>query len=322
MSSLGGKNRGAKVFSLIKYGERFLKNGVVKKSKSKGLFKISAVFMMVLFSFVVIGCGNYAKDMEHEITVISREEGSGTRGAFVNLVGTTKKNSSGKNIDYTTLAADITNSTAVMLTGVEHNKNAIGYISFGSMKDTVKALKIDGVSLTPKNIADKKYRIVRNLSLVVKDDLTGVEKDFINFIFSKQGQNIITKYSYIPARKEPMEYKLKKQVGKIVIVGSSSVSPIIEKLAEAYKETHHDVEIELQTSDSTTGINSTLQGVADIGMSSRDLKDSEKSLKEIVVALDAIAVIVNKENLVDDMKLDDLKAIYMGDKTSWKEITK
>ncbi len=255
------------------------------------------------------------------ITVISREEGSGTRGAFIELFGVEEKDSSGKKVDHTIETADQTNSTGVMLTSVAQNDSAIGYVSLGSLNDTVKALKIDGVAATVANIENKTYTISRPFNIATKSTVSAVAQDFIDFILSADGQKVITDNGYIAASKDAA-YSGSKPSGKIVVAGSSSVSPVMEKLIEAYGKVNPNANIDLQTSDSTTGMNSAIEGVCDIGMASRALKDSETSagLTATVIATDGIAVIVNKSNTTDGLTKDQVKGIYTGTITDWSEI--
>lgn len=251
------------------------------------------------------------------ISVISREDGSGTRGAFIELFGIEQKNSAGKKVDYTTDEATITNSTAVMLTSVASDKYAIGYVSLGSLNNSVKALKIDGADATVANIKNGSYKISRPFNIAVKDNLSAAAQDFVNYIMSSDGQKVIEANKYIKV--SDASFKSTQAGGKVVVAGSSSVSPVMEKLIESYKAVNPNAKIELQTSDSTTGVTNTASGTCDIGMASRALKDSEKAkgLKEITIAIDGIAVIVNKENEMNDAAKDFIRDIYVGKITKW-----
>ncbi len=251
------------------------------------------------------------------ISVISREDGSGTRGAFIELFGIEQKNSAGKKVDYTTDEATITNSTAVMLTSVASDKYAIGYVSLGSLNNSVKALKIDGADATVANIKNGSYKISRPFNIAVKDNLSAAAQDFVNYIMSKDGQKVIEANKYIKV--SDASFKSTQAGGKVVVAGSSSVSPVMEKLIESYKAVNPNAKIELQTSDSTTGVTNAASGTCDIGMASRALKDSEKAkgLKEITIAIDGIAVIVNKENEMNDAAKDFIRDIYVGKITKW-----
>ena len=251
------------------------------------------------------------------ISVISREDGSGTRGAFIELFGIEQKNSAGKKVDYTTDEATITNSTAVMLTSVASDKYAIGYVSLGSLNNSVKALKIDGADATIANIKNGSYKISRPFNIAVKDNLSAAAQDFVNYILSKDGQKVIEANKYIKV--SDASFKSTQAGGKVVVAGSSSVSPVMEKLIESYKAVNPNAKIELQTSDSTTGVTNAASGTCDIGMASRALKDSEKAkgLKEITIAIDGIAVIVNKENEMNDAAKDFIRDIYVGKITKW-----
>ncbi len=251
------------------------------------------------------------------ISVISREDGSGTRGAFIELFGIEQKNSAGKKVDYTTDEATITNSTAVMLTSVASDKYAIGYVSLGSLNNSVKALKIDGADATVANIKNGSYKISRPFNIAVKDNLSAAAQDFVNYIMSSDGQKVIEANKYIKVSEA--SFKSTQAGGKVVVAGSSSVSPVMEKLIESYKAVNPNAKIELQTSDSTTGVTNAASGTCDIGMASRALKDSEKAkgLKEITIAIDGIAVIVNKENEMNDASKDFIRDIYVGKITKW-----
>lgn len=255
------------------------------------------------------------------ISVLSREDGSGTRGAFIELFGIEKKDANGKKIDYTTDEAAITNSTAVMLTSVAGDNYAIGYVSLGSLNDSVKAVKIDGAEATVANINNGSYKISRPFNIAVKEGLSPVAQDFVNFIISDDGQKIIAANKYIKIQ-NTKAYSSNKASGKVVVAGSSSVSPVMEKLIEAYKSVNPNAKIELQTSDSTTGVTNAINGTCDIGMASRALKDSEKAkgVQEITIAIDGIAVIVNKLNPVTDMTKTQVEQIFTGNITKWSAV--
>lgn len=259
--------------------------------------------------------------LDAAIAVISREDGSGTRGAFIELLGIEEKDENGNKIDRTTLDADITNSTSVMMTSVAGNPSAIGYISTGSMNDTVKAVKIDGVEPTVENIKNGSYTVSRPFNIATRADVSEVAQDFIDYILSDEGQTVVENAGYI-AQESTGAFSGGSVEGKIVVAGSSSVTPVMEKLAEAYMAVNSNVDIEVQQSDSSTGMNNTIDGVCDIGMASRDLKDSEmeKGLTSTTIATDGIAIIVNNENPVDDLTAEQVKSIYVGETLNWSEI--
>ena len=259
--------------------------------------------------------------MEGAIDVISREDGSGTRGAFIELFGVEQKDASGEKVDYTTDDAEITNSTEVMITSVAGDKQAIGYISLGSLNDSVKALKIDGAAATVDDIKDGSYKIARPFNIVTTGEVSDVAQDFINFIFSEEGQKVVEDNGYISQGNQGA-YTASGKSGKVTVAGSSSVTPVMEKLAEAYKALNSDVTVEVQQSDSTTGVTSSIEGVCDIGMASRDLKDEEtaKGAQGQVIAMDGIAVVVNNDNPVDDLTSEQVKDIYVGDTTDWSDL--
>lgn len=303
--------------------------------------KIAAAVMMVsMVAVTAVGCGSSNGtdtkgadtnqsdatsdwDETSDVTIVSREDGSGTRGAFIELFGIEEKQDDGTKVDMTTTDAQITNNTSVMLTTVADNEYAIGYVSLGSLNDSVKALKIDGAEATAENIENGSYKVSRPFNIAVKKDLNNeVAKDFMSFIMSTEGQKVVADEKYI-AVADVKDYAGTKPSGSCVVGGSSSVSPLMEKLIEAYKAVNPNASIELQTSDSTTGMTSTIEGSYDIGMASRELKDDEASeLEATVIATDGIAVIVNKANTADELSADQVKSIYVGDVTTWDEVSK
>lgn len=259
---------------------------------------------------------------EGMISPVSREEGSGTRGAFIELFGIETKDEAGNKIDNTTDMAEVTNSTSVMLTTVEGNEYAIGYISLGSMDDTkVKALNIDGAEATVENIKNGDYKISRPFNIVTKEGLSEVAADFVKYIMSEDGQRVVEENGYISQENEGA-YEAAELSGKITVAGSSSVTPVMEKLKEGYVALNPDVEIEVQQNDSTTGVTSAIEGVCDIGMASRELKDTElaEGITGTAIALDGIAVIVNKENPINDMTSEQVASIFTGETIDWSEI--
>ena len=259
-------------------------------------------------------------DFDHTsaIAVYSREDGSGTRGAFIELFGVEEKDESGEKVDNTTEEAIITNSTDVMLTSVAGDTYAIGYVSLGSLNDTVKAVKIDGAEATVENIKSGTYKIARPFNIATKGEVGEAAQDFINNIMSGDGQKVISDNGYI-GDDSAAAFESNGAEGKVVVGGSSSVSPVMEKLIEAYKAVNANVEIELQTSDSTTGMTGAADGTLDIGMASRELKDSEteEGLTATKIAMDGIAVIVNQENPAEDLSSDTVKGIFTGGTTTW-----
>lgn len=275
---------------------------------------------MVLAAGVISGCAFAA--VKGNISVLSREEGSGTRGAFIELMGIEKKNAEGKKIDYTTDEADITNSTSVIMTAVAGNPSSIGYASLGSLNDTVKALKINGVVASPENIKNGSYKVARPFNIIVKGELKAPARAFLNYILSKAGQEVIAKNGYIAINDAAPAYDGTKPEGKVVVAGSSSVTPVMEKLKEAYQRINTKADIEVQQSDSTTGVTSAINGVCDLGMASRNIKDSEAKAgaKPTVIAMDGIAVIINKANDLDSLSVEQVRDIYIGKITSWDDL--
>ena len=292
----------------------------MKKILSLGLAALMTVFALA-------GCGADSNDGgtgtgTDAISVLTREEGSGTRGAFIELLGIEEKNAEGKKVDKTIDTAETTNSTSVMITTVQGNKAAIGYISLGSLdKSKVKALKVDGAEAAADNVKSGEYKVARPFNIATKGDATGVASDFIKFILSADGQAVVEKNGYI-SEGNTGAYKASGQKGKITIGGSSSVTPVMEKLKEAYVKLNPDVTVDVQQNDSSSGMKGAIDGIYDIGMASRDVKDSEKEagLNSIKIALDGIAVIVNKDNTLDSITSEQIKNIYTGSLTKWSEI--
>jgi len=279
--------------------------------------KKKRTFLMAGLLFLT-GCGNISHD---SITPVSREDGSGTRGAFVELFDIQIKDENGKKTDMITDHAEITNSTAVMLLTVTGNRNAIGYISMGSMNDAVKTLEIDGVEATFENMKNGSYKIARPFNIATKEDISSAAQDFIGFILSAEGQKIVEENGYI-SQGNSGAYVPSSAKGRVVVSGSSSVAPVMEKIKEVYEVINSSVTIEMQQSDSTIGMNSLKEGMCDIGMASRELKESERAagLIPTVIALDGIAVVVNHENPLNGLKSKEVKAIYMGNIDKWTEI--
>ncbi len=255
------------------------------------------------------------------ISVLSREEGSGTRGAFVELFGVEEENADGEKVDNTTADAQVTNSTAVMMTGVAQDPQAIGYISLGSLDDSVKALKVDGAEASAENVKNGTYKVSRPFNIVTGDSLSDVAQDFVDYILSSDGQAIVGE-DYIPVDDAAEAYAGTSPEGSVVVAGSSSVSPVMEKLKEGYEAVNPNASIEIQTSDSTTGVESTISGICDIGMASRELKDTETSegVTGTQIAIDGIAIIVNNENSMTDITSDQVKQIYTGEVTNWEDL--
>lgn len=301
--------------------------------KMKKFIAMMATVAMV--AGLAVGCGGGSDaeggeggasgefDSSMDITIVSREDGSGTRGAFIELFGIEEEQEDGEKVDMTTEAAQITNSTSVMLTTVAGDEYAIGYVSLGSLDDSVKAVKIDGAEATADNVKSGDYKVSRPFNIATKTDLNNpTADDFIAFIMSEEGQAVVAEEGYIPL--DGVEaYAGEAPAGKVVVGGSSSVSPVMEKLIEAYAKVNPEAEIELQTTDSTTGMENAIAGSYDIGMASREVKDEElaEGLEAQVIATDGIAVVVNNANPAEDLTSDQVKAIYTGEALTWDEVT-
>lgn len=291
--------------------------------KTKKILATAVAGLIAMASLA--GCGSTGSsssasgfDTKSNISVITREDGSGTRSAFIELTGV-QEEKDGTKTDNTLSSAIVQSSTQAVLTGVAGDPTAIGYISLGSLNDTVKAAKIDGVEPTSETVKDGSYKISRPFNIATKDNISEAAQNFIDYILSKEGQEIVNK-DYVEAVDNAEPFAGAKGKGKVKVGGSSSVSPAMEKLAEAYQKVNKDVTVEVNTSDSSTGMSQAAEGTVDIGMASRELKDSEtaKGIKGTVIAKDGIAVIVNKSNTVEDIKLDQLKGIYTGSTTTWE----
>ncbi len=302
---------------------------------------LSVMMAAVLCTAMLAGCGSKEEaagapaeeetteeetteefDSSYEISVISREDGSGTRGAFIELFGVEVKNEDGEKVDMTTEEATITNNTSVMMTTVAGDEHAIGYISLGSLNDTVKALKIDGVEAAVENIKNGTYKVARPFNIATKGDISEAAQEFINYIMSAEGQAIVSDNGYITVEDAAAAFAGAETEGKVVVAGSSSVTPVMQKLAESYMAVNADVEIEIQTSDSTTGMTAAIDGICDIGMTSRELKDSEleAGLTGTVIAMDGIAVVVNNSNPMEDMTAEQVRTIFTGEVLTWEEV--
>ena len=283
--------------------------------------KLSKIVTLSLAAVMLLGLascgGDSSSDEGTDITVISREEGSGTRDAFVELTGVLEDD-----VDRTVDTAEISNSTSVVTQSVAGNESAIGYISMGSMTDDVKALKIGGAEATTDNVKNGSYALQRPFNIVTKGEVPELPQDFIDFIMSAEGQAIIEEEGYIKIEESAAAYESKGLTGTITLAGSTSVSPVMEVLADEYKSLNDDVTIEIQQTGSGAGIQSTIEGVCDIGMASRALEDEEaaEGLESTAIALDGIAVIVNNANSVEDITMEQIMKIFIGEITSWSEL--
>ena len=302
--------------------------------RMKNWKRFAAVAMSVMCMGTMVACGSSgsasndsktgsagSSSKSQTITVVSREDGSGTRGAFIELFGIEEKDASGKKVDNTTDDATITNSTEVMMTTVAGDEAAIGYTSLGALNSSIKALKVDGAEATAANVKSGTYKISRPFNIATKGTVSEVTQDFINYILSEDGQKIVQSNGYI-SQGNSGAFTSNGASGKIVVAGSSSVTPVMEKLLEAYQKVNTGAKIELQESDSTTGMTAAIDGTCDIGMASRELKDSEKSagLTNQVIALDGIAVIVNNKNSASNITSEQVKAIFTGETTDWNNV--
>ena len=282
-------------------------------------------FLGILLSLTLLAGATAAMaefDYAQDITVVSREEGSGTRGAFIELLGVEKQDEAGNKVDYTAEEAVIANSTNVMMTTVAGNEAAIGYSSMGSLNETVKALQVDGVEATVENIKSGDYKVARPFNIATKEGLSEVAADFVAYIMSAEGQAIVAENGYITVADDAAAYAGSAPAGNVVVAGSSSVTPVMEKLAEGYQAVNPNATIEVQQSDSSTGMNMAMEGTCDIGMASRELKQSEldAGVKNTVIATDGIAVVVNKANKVDNLTKAQVADIFTGKATEWNKL--
>lgn len=302
--------------------------------RMKNWKRFAAVAMSVMCMGTMVACGSSgsasndsktgsagSSSKSQTITVVSREDGSGTRGAFIELFGIEEKDASGKKVDNTTDDATITNSTEVMMTTVAGDEAAIGYTSLGALNSSIKALKVDGAEATAANVKSGTYKISRPFNIATKGTVSEVTQDFINYILSEDGQKIVESNGYISQGNSGV-FTSNGASGKIVVAGSSSVTPVMQKLLEAYQKVNTGAKIELQENDSTTGMTAAIDGTCDIGMASRELKGSEKSagLTNQVIALDGIAVIVNNKNSASNITSEQVKAIFTGETTDWNNV--
>lgn len=280
--------------------------------------KVISIITACALAAMLAGCGKSAEN--GSITVISREDGSGTRGAFIELTGVEEKDAEGNKSDKTTVDALITKSTDAVLTQVKGDVSAIGYISLGSINDDVKALKVDGVEATIENIKADKYAIARPFNIATNGNVSEAAQEFINYILSSDGQKVISDNGYVSINDSAAPYENKDIGGTIKINGSSSVTPIMTKLKEAFEKVNGKIDIEIQQTDSSTGIKTVAEGSCDIGIASRELKDSESQLTGITIAKDGIAIIVNKDNDLDDITVDNIRKIYIGEIKTWEDV--
>jgi len=290
-----------------------------QKGVKQMMKKLLAMTAALLLTLGLAACAGKASN---DIVVVSREDGSGTRGAFIELFGVQQKDGNGEKIDHTTLDAEFVNGTSVVIETVASNEDAIGYISLGSLNDTVKALQIDGADATVENIKSGEYKIARPFNIATQPEISEAAQAFIDFILSAEGQAVIEDNHYISSVDNPQPYAGGSLAGKVVVAGSSSVTPVMEKLKEAYAAFNPEADIEIQLSDSSTGVNMAIDGSCDIGMASRELKDSEleKGVTPTVIALDGIAIVVNNNNALGGLTTDQVRAVYMGEITDWSEL--
>ncbi len=283
--------------------------------------KIIATLMVLTLSAVAVFAG--AESLSGSISVISREDGSGTRGAFIELMGIEQKDADGNKVDMTTDEAIIANSTSIVITSVAGDEMAVGYISLGSLNDTVKALSVDGVEPTVENIKAGSYKVSRPFNIVTKAEVSDLASDFIAFILSADGQAVVSENGYIAVGDAAAAYTASGLSGKLTVGGSSSVTPVMEKLAEAYMAVNPEMKIEVQQSDSTTGVTGAIESTYDIGMASRELKDTEIEAGAVntVIAMDGIAVVVNNANPITNIASETVTRIYTGELTDWADVT-
>lgn len=287
---------------------------------SRNKLAVRLVLMLVLV-LSLESCGKGGSDTGDKsdpIYVISREAGSGTRSAFVELMGIQVDGE-----DRTTLLAEVSQSTAVVMGTVAGNEHAVSYVSMGVLNGSVKAVKVDGIAPDAASIKDGTYPVYRPFLVCSGGTLPAQAEDFLAYILSREGQEIIASEGYIPPSDGGKPYELKKGLsGRILLAGSTSVAPVVQALADSYRQIHENVEIEIQQTGSGAGIAAALEGVCDLGLSSRSLTEEERAegLQEQVIALDGIVVIVNHANRIDDMTKEQIRRIFTGEITDWRQL--
>ena len=286
----------------------------------KKIIAVLLVTIMAAASFAGCAGGAGGFNQNRDITVVSREDGSGTRGAFTELTGVLVT-VDGNSTDMTSPEASIQNGTNAIMTNVAGDNYAIGYISTGSIGDTIKTVNVDGVAPTTANILTGTYKISRPFIIITQDNLSPVAVDFINFIMSVEGQNVIG-ISYIPIDQNPPAFTSNGAAGTIVIGGSTSVTPVMELLREHYLEINPGAVIEVHGTGSGAGITGAIDGLLDIGMSSREIRDSEMEQlhQEITICMDGIAVIVNKSNPIENLTIEQIRQIFTGEVSRWADV--
>ncbi|MDR1066103.1 MAG: substrate-binding domain-containing protein [Clostridiales bacterium] len=285
--------------------------------------KFTLSFFLLSCIAVFTGCGRDDSsyfDASKEISVVSREEGSGTRGAFVELLGVRVKGKDGSEKDMTTKEAFVAKQTDVVMTNISGDRYAIGYISMGSMNDTVKSVAIDGATASADSVKSGDYPLSRPFYLATQSKISDLARDFMDFIISYEGQAVVGE-SYVPIDENAAYYSGKKPAGRIVVAGSSSVTPVMESLKEAYIAVNPAAVIEIQQSDSSAGMVSAMEGTCDIGMTSRELKEGEiAKLTPTQIAVDAITVIVNRGNPVEELTSEQVKDMFTGEIMTWNSV--
>lgn len=288
----------------------------------KKLTKLVLSLGAVSFLAACDSAANEGGEMAEEIGVVSREDGSGTRGAFTEITGVLAEDENGEEVDQTYIEATIQNGTEGVMSTVGQDVNTIGYISLGSLNDTVTGVAVDGVEPTAENVQSGDFPIARNFNIAWAGDLEAVAQDFVDYIHSAEGQALAVEEGYVESVSDAPAYEGDgSQSGTISVVGSTSVSPLMEVLSEGYRELNPDVQIDITSNGSSAGMTAAMEGTADIGMASRELKDEEKAeLNEAAIAIDGIAVIVNNDNDVKDLTLEQVRQIFTGEITEWADV--
>lgn len=263
--------------------------------------------------------GSSEFEASQHIHVVTREDGSGTRGAFVEIAGVVDDNGD----DMTTPTATVQNSTNGVMQAVAGDVHSIGYISLGSLDDSVKAISVNDVEATPENVQSGDYEVARNFNVTYGQELSEQAQDFYDFFFSAQAQEVVEEEGYVASVSDPEEYEASDVSGDITVVGSTSVEPLMQRFSEVYGELNPNANIDITAPGSGAGITAAIDGTADIGMASRELDEDESSevMGTDAIAVDGIAVIGHNDNPTENLALEDVSGIYLGDITTWDEVT-